>query len=123
MLKPSKGVFSNAGYAVNKMILFPESTRVTVGDCLGEGSMKGTVAGKTFYLSSAPCTASFAVPAWIVKTTSDEQRSNVHVVLKKVKVEVHGKTIIVRIPTLVNHRKLKEGDELVIHKVAVEKKA
>ena len=123
MLKPSKGVFSNASYAVNKMVLFPESTKITVGDCPGEGSLKGTVDGVTFYLSSASCTASFAVPAWIVKTTPDEPQSNVHVILRKVAVAINDTAVDVRIPTLVNHRKLKDGDELLIHRAVVEKKA
>ena len=45
------------------------------------------------------------------------------VILRKVAVAINDTAVDVRIPTLVNHRKLKDGDELLIHRAVVEKKA
>ena len=123
VISPVKGVFSKAGYSVNKLILIPESTKVILGEGQVDGSlMTGTIDGKGFCLAPTSCTKSFAVPAWVVRGATEEQLANMHVVLRKVQVAVNDTYVDVRIPVLANHRKINAGDELVMHKPAVEKK-
>ena len=108
---------------MNKLILIPESTKVILGEGQVDGSlMKGTIDGKGFCLAPTSCTKSFAVPAWVVRGATEEQLANVHVVLRKVQVAVNDTYVDVRIPVLANHRTINAGDELVMHKPAIEKK-
>jgi hypothetical protein len=120
VLKPTRGVFATASHNVNKLTLFPETTKI-VFDNRTSGSFKGTVDSRDVYFCPTPCTPTFAVPAWAVQYTSDEQLANLHVVTKRVVVKLGEVAVDVCIPALVNNKKVKDGCELPLYKAPVDK--
>lgn len=118
IVKPTRSVIADQAYPVHKLILVPESNRITFDDRQAS-ALKVVVGDKAVWLAPAQCTAAFAVPAWILQTTTVEDKANMHIQTKKVSITVGGNDVDVQIQVISNKCKLKKGDELFIYKEAV----
>jgi hypothetical protein len=128
MLKPSKSVFADDSYTVGKLVLVPETTKVIFDD-RASNAMKGSIAGSAIFQLLPNFSETFAVPAWIVKSTDDPDVANMKIATRKVAVSTAGDAIEVsfpkhvNIPVMTNSKKLKAGDELFVFREAPEKVA
>ena len=128
MLKPSKSVFADDSYTVGKLVLVPETTKVIFDD-RASNAMKGSIAGSAMFQLLPNFSETFAVPAWIVKSTDDPDVANMKIATRKVAVSTAGDAIEVsfpkhvNIPVMTNSKKLKAGDELFVFREAPEKVA
>ena len=119
---PERSVFADSPFNVGKLQLVPETSKI--GFESKPGWLQGAVDGRAFYLMPSQCSNEFAVPAWVIKGTSNIDAVNVHATTKKVTITVGGNsTIVVQVPVITNSRKLKVGDELLIAKAENVQKA
>lgn len=110
---PEKAVFAKTAHNVGKLQLVPETTKVQFEEKLG--SLKGVIGHRNFFVLPTAVSTDFAAPAWAIRGTSSG--ANMHVVLKKVSIQVGEETRTVQIPVVTNSAKIKNGDELLIAKV------
>ena len=127
--KPMRAVFADANYAAGKLVLVPETTRVTVaapGSSVPHGCHVCSIdaededrrmSASTVYLTQMT-NKDFAVPAWALRTTDDEEEATMVVTRRKVKTtftcEKPRETTTVEIPVMTNSSAVTAGDELVL---------
>ena len=123
-LKPHKSVFVEDNVSSGKLVLVPETTRISAGSDIPVGGYRCKVkdtTGKQYAL--LPLFSNiFAVPAWCIRTSEDEEEANMDVQHKKVSVTAASESNNVEVPVLVNNCALKKGAELIVHRPAPEKK-
>ena len=128
-MKPHKAVFVEANVGIGKLVLVPETTRITVGksnvdDPVGGWQFRATVADTPFSVFFLQCTFSktFAVPVWLLKTTEVENEANMELCTKSVAkvTSIWGLSNEsgIDISVLVNKVALKKGNELIVYREA-----
>lgn len=129
-VKPVKSVFTKQSFPVGKLVLLPQSQRfvsLSKGTSAPPGALKVEFSGvefdKDFYILPT-FSKSFIVPAWAIKTVDNEDDANMAIVQRAVNVAIKiskAKALSISIPSIVNTKALKPGDELTLFKPAVAK--
>ena len=134
--KPYRAVYADEAYDSGKLILVPETMKVSVicpKDTVPTSGMKCNIpkelTSKVFVLMPH-FTEKFVAPAWAVRSSDVEDNQNMYIQMKFVQVAVgsgvgKGKTtnsVSIGIPVLVNATEVGNNDELLFYKPAVQKK-
>ncbi len=129
-VKPSKAVFADASFAPNKLVIVPETTKMTVvadEHQLSSFDCSVTVGGVKTNIALMPSFSdTFVSPAWAVKVSDDPNSATVHVARRIVSVATGSKgceasSIEVSVPVLTNNKKLAKGAELIMFKALAKK--
>ena len=139
-LKPHKAVFCESNYAIGKLALVPESSRIMAvpetSDPPGSGLLCKTDdfdLGKSFYVMPQ-FASNFASVAWAIRAVDEATEANMRVQYKVSSVCVAQKpksssskhnpdsSVTVELPVLVNHKAIKIGDELLVYRESMPKK-
>jgi hypothetical protein len=122
-LKPVRTVFAEEAFAVQKLILVPETTKTSTDvskSCFmcevhvtGGGTLK-----MTLLPNFGP---TFVAPAWAVRSTDNPEHANVAIVKKSVSIVISiGKSsearLQVTVPYFTNLKRLQPQDELLYYK-------
>ena len=133
--KPSKSVYSDIAHQPGKLVLVPETTRITCQSGSAQppnGGLQCEVPehmktnGQTYWLMPQ-YSEKYAVPAWIVRTTEDDSAANIEVQQRQIYVSASSskgagskgkgnQSSCFTIPVLTNSKAVKKGDELFIYK-------
>jgi len=122
VVKPSKSVIAMEAFAKDKLVLFPETQKISF-DNRTPGALMGTVSRRQVFFAPTPCTEAFAVPAWGMRSVEAECDANMHLANRKVQVKIGELHVEVVVPVFVNRRKVQVGEELVFFKAPVAKAA
>lgn len=137
--KPTRMVTATSNIPKGKLLTVPETMKMM----MIEPTAVVPTGGLGVQLPKAVCdkvlvlmphfASDFIVPAWAIRTTEDETKSNIEIVHKAVLIEVgsgkgkdKGKetsAIEIRIPILTNSKPIGKDDELLMYRPLVEKKA
>ena len=128
-VKPHKSVFVEVNVGIGKLVLVPETTRITVGksnvdDPVGGWQFRATVADTpdSVFFMQPTFTKTFAVPFWCIKTTEVENEANMELCTKSVAkvTSIWGVSSEsgIDISVLVNKVALKKGNELIVYREA-----
>ena len=124
-LKPTRAVFMEASCGIGKLVLWPDTNKIMLLSSSKQappGSLACTMppelCANIAYLVLA-FSESFAVPAWALRRTEDEQQANVRVITKNTSVVVTqgkiSKAVDIGIPVMTNYKILKKDDELMLY--------
>lgn len=118
-MKPSRNVYSEGNFATGKLVLVPETTKVSAskpanGFCLECIVSVGKLKHSLWLLPTF--TDSFASVAWAVRMHDQEDTSNMTAGKKTVQISVDDDKVSVQIPVIQNNKKIKTGDELVMYR-------
>ena len=120
VMKPTRSISAGANYNVNKLQLFPETTKIVFDDRQAS-ALKGTVGDKGFYLLPAVFNDTFAAPAWILTPTAEQDKANMQVSYRKVSVAIGDTKVDIHLPVYTNQCKVAAGDELFVYRPQAKK--
>ena len=118
-MKPCRTIYSEANFGNGKLVLVPETTKVSATkpasglslECIvSVGKMKHSM----WLLPSF--SDSFASVAWAIRTDDQEDESNMTVGKKNVQITIDGDKISVQLPVIQNNKKIHVGEELIMYK-------
>ena len=131
--KPAKAVFVNHAFAVGKLVLVPETVRITIAENDGKplpiGALLCTVPEDI--CDKRVCLVpmfsdTFVVPAWAVRPTGEQAKVNMEVNIKVVNVSCNtinrsASSVAIGVPVLINSKKINAKDEVLLYRPAAAK--
>ena len=140
--KPARSVFAESNYNIGKLVLVPETSRISAikpGACVPTGALEAKIeelpendttvdhrpSTPAYYLIPM-LSSTFACAAWAVRTTDKEDEATVEITMRKMKVSTRlspkvESTVTTEIPIIVNKRSMTAGEELLLYRAPVPK--
>ena len=130
--KPARAVFAQQATVSGKLVCVPETMKVLVAEDASKPLPTGALActvpanvcGNRVYLLPT-FSDKFAVPAWAIRSTENEDDANMEIQTKTVKItSAINKALTavsIGVPVLVNKRRLAADDELLIFRPPIAK--
>lgn len=137
-MKPARMVTAASNIAKGKLVTVPETMKISMIETTADVPTGGLsvklpadVSDKVLVLMPH-FSKDFVVPAWAIRTTADQESSNIEIVYRAVSIQVStskgaGKDkespmMDIRVPVLTNSKAIVKNEELLIYRAPVEKK-